>query len=243
MSWRDLGLDRGAVGRQHGLDVAPADDLAHRAFGDGLHRSRRVLDVEDVVLRRGRIDLPLHDHVDVDDVLVAGQHQAFLDHVGLARGAHGFDGAEADLGGDDVRDLRLDHAADRIGPVIVQAFAGLADELAETQIEADLVRPHDVPAGHQPEHDQHENAEDDAAPADIAAGHQVLQPVLAATQDFLEIRRGTSAARAAAPGTAAAASSALAPGSAPATATAALVAPRHNLRRPLPFSLGRAIDT
>ena len=73
------------LGREHGLDLAPADDLAHGALGDRLDRALRVLEVEDEILGAGRVDAPLHVEIDVDDVLVAGEHQAFLEDVAAAR--------------------------------------------------------------------------------------------------------------------------------------------------------------
>ena len=64
------------------LDLA--DDLAHGALGHLLHGDLGVLDVEEVLLRV--LDAPEDDEIDVDDVLVAGQHQAFLGHVAHAAG-------------------------------------------------------------------------------------------------------------------------------------------------------------
>ncbi len=67
---------------------------------------------------------PEHREIDVDDVLVAGEHQAFFRHV-----AHGgaaaqvFDHAHADVDAVDARDLRREHGLDRIGQVIVEARA------------------------------------------------------------------------------------------------------------------------
>ena len=107
--------------RQDRLDVGLADDLAHGALGHFLHRDLGVLDVEEVLLRV--LDAPEDDEVDVDDVLVAGQHQAFLGHVADAAGeaARAGAGAHADL--DDVlpRHLRQAHLLDRIGQAEVQA--------------------------------------------------------------------------------------------------------------------------
>ena len=74
-----LGLGLGAGFGQDRLDVALADDLAHGALGHRLHRAFGILDVEQKVGRVG--DPPEHDEVDIDDVLVAGDHQAFLGHV------------------------------------------------------------------------------------------------------------------------------------------------------------------
>jgi len=105
------------------------------------------------------------------------------------RGTYRFDRPEADLGGDDVRHLRLDHAADRIRPVPVGAFARLAGEAAEDDVETDLVGPHEIDAGAEPDQDQEQTAEEEPTSADITAGDQILQPVLTAPQDFLEIGR------------------------------------------------------
>jgi len=115
------------------LDVALADDLAHGALGDILHRHLRVLDVEQVLRRVA--DAPEHDEIDIDDVLVGGEHQALLGNVAdrtrrlavLRRPAH------ADLDAVDAGHLRqLDHL-DRIGPAEVEARRQEAHELAETK--------------------------------------------------------------------------------------------------------------
>ena len=77
-----------------------ADHLAHRAFGHRLHGAFRVLDVEQVVADAVRLDPPEHREVDVDDVLVAGEHQALFRHV-----AHG--GAAAQIVDDAHADVDL----------------------------------------------------------------------------------------------------------------------------------------
>ena len=107
--------------RQERLNVGLADHLAHGALGHLLYGDLGVLDVEEIMLRV--LDAPEHDEVDIDDVLVAGQHQAFLGHVAHAAGkaARGHARAHADL--DDVlpRHLRQAHLLDRIGQAEVQA--------------------------------------------------------------------------------------------------------------------------
>src|SRR6202035_3070244 len=75
------GFRGGAGAGQDRLDVGAADYLAHRAFGDRLHGAFGVLDVEEIVADAVRLDAPQHGEVDVDDILVAGQHQAFFRHV------------------------------------------------------------------------------------------------------------------------------------------------------------------
>ena len=72
-----------ARARQERLDVGLADDLAHGALGHFLHGDFGVLDVEEVLLRV--LDAPEDDEIDVDDVLVAGQHQAFLAPIAAPR--------------------------------------------------------------------------------------------------------------------------------------------------------------
>ena len=61
------------------LDRRLADHLAHHGFGRDLHGRFRIADVEQV--HAGVLDAPEHREMDVDDVLVAGQHQAFLGHI------------------------------------------------------------------------------------------------------------------------------------------------------------------
>ena len=55
------------------LQVRPADDLAHGGLGAGAHVLFRITHVEGVL--EDVLDLPQHGELDVDDVLVAGQHQ------------------------------------------------------------------------------------------------------------------------------------------------------------------------
>ena len=64
------------------LDFRAADHLAHGAFGDRLHGAFRILDVELIVAGAAlRLDHPEHREIHIDDVLVAGEHQALLRHV------------------------------------------------------------------------------------------------------------------------------------------------------------------
>ena len=63
------------------LDVRAANHLAHGALGYGLDRTLGLLDVEQIVADAIQLDFPQHGEIDVDDVLVAGEHQAFLRHV------------------------------------------------------------------------------------------------------------------------------------------------------------------
>ncbi len=90
-----LGLDRATIG------VVSTGWMLRRPTRLRASRSRRtaftvrrILDIEDVVLGRDGVDLPLHDDVDIDDVLVAGQHQALFDHVGWREVRTRFDRAE-----------------------------------------------------------------------------------------------------------------------------------------------------
>ena len=75
------GLDALPRAGEDRLDGRAADDLAHGAFGHRLHRAFRLLDVEEVVAGALGLDHPEHREIDVDDVLVAGEHQALFRHV------------------------------------------------------------------------------------------------------------------------------------------------------------------
>ena len=115
-----------------------ADDLAHGALGHFLHGDLGVLDVEEVVLRV--LDAPEDHEIDVDDVLVARQHQALLRHVAhRAVPARTLARAHADL--DDVlaRHLGQAHLLDRIGQAEMQARRLAPDRLAESHDDAELV--------------------------------------------------------------------------------------------------------
>ena len=76
-----------------------ADHLAHGAFRHRLHGAFRVLDVEQVLADACPASiLPQHREIDVDDILVAGQHQAFFRHVAHRGAAAGIvDDAHADV--------------------------------------------------------------------------------------------------------------------------------------------------
>ena len=113
----------GLLGRQYGLDVPAADHLAHGAFGNGLDGAFGILKIEDVILRARGIDLPHGIEIDVDDILVAGQHQALFDHVAGASLAGR--GAIADFDPLLHGDVRLDHLSDRIRKVVAKALTGV----------------------------------------------------------------------------------------------------------------------
>jgi hypothetical protein len=71
-----LVLHLAAAGGQDRGQGGAADHLAHGALGHVLDHCVGVADVEHVL---GRVrDLPLHREAQVDDVLVAGQHQALV---------------------------------------------------------------------------------------------------------------------------------------------------------------------
>ena len=75
-------LDLRAQFGQRRLDRGAPDHLAHRAFRHRLDDQGRVARVEQVADRVA--DLPEHREVDVDDVLIAGEHQALFQHVASA---------------------------------------------------------------------------------------------------------------------------------------------------------------
>ena len=126
-------LDLRAQLGQRRLDRGPPDHLAHRAFRHRLDDQGRVARVEQVADRVA--DLPEHREVDVDDVLIAGEHQALFQNVASALIA-GLDlrvaaAAIADLDAVDPRDGRRQHPLDRPRQVVVEARQRRAVERTE----------------------------------------------------------------------------------------------------------------
>src|SRR4029079_8559087 len=158
--------------------------------GHGLHRAFGILDVEEVFADAIRLDPPQHGEIDVNDVLVAGEHQAFFRHV-----AHGgaaaqiVDDAHADVDLADLQGLGRQRGLNRIGQMVVEARLDFTDLLAEAQHDADLVRLDAEEPGHAPQHDRAERDQGEAAAAHVAAGQGAPELVLAAAQQILEIRR------------------------------------------------------
>ena len=200
----DVGLDRLAVAGQDAVDRLQSDDLAHHALGDRLHGLLGMTNVEHEILGLGRIDLPDHAELDIDDVQVARQHQALFGRLravaaGLAAGVHF--GAIADLGDLLIGDGHLDHIADRPGPVVVEPRDRLAGVAAEDEIDADLVGLHRIEAEGEPKQNHHEDQESDPAAGEAAAAarQEAAQGVLKPTQRLFEIPWCLPAARPRAP--------------------------------------------
>ncbi len=183
-------LDHLAAGGQDLLDLAAADDLAHGALGDRLHRLALIGDVEGIIFRMGRIDLPDHHEFDVGDILVARQHQALFRQIeldecaGIAeiRAQH-----EADIGRVAIGHRELLDRADRKRQIVVEAGCRLARIAAEDHVQADFIRTDRVKSRQEPEEDADERERKKAAPADAAAGQPLPEPVLSAAQPIFEI--------------------------------------------------------
>ena len=78
----DVCLDLRAVDVQNLQDLAAADDFAHRAFGNCLHGFALIGDIEGIVLRMHRVDLPDDDEFHVGDMnRVAGFEVGADDYV------------------------------------------------------------------------------------------------------------------------------------------------------------------
>ena len=99
------------------------------------------------------------------------------------------DQGHADRDGGDPQRLRQQHGLDRIGQMIVQAGLGVAHILAEAQHDAEFFGLHPIEAGQSPDRHGAQQDQRDADAAEIAAGQQLLQPVLAAAQKVFKIGR------------------------------------------------------
>ncbi len=223
-------LDLGSTFGQRLRDRGLADHLPHRALGRRFDGQLLVADVEQI---RARIaDHPEHGEIDVDDVLVAGQHQRLFGHLArsdLAGRLH-FTRPIADLGSIDPRDARRQHPLDRARQMIVEPRLGRAVIGAKAQHDADLVGEHAIKTARQPDHDDGEDDDGDPGAGAEPARQQPPKPVLAPAQHFLEIGRPRHAPAGARPtAIVAAAAPRAAAARAAAPGTTALAQPEHRL--------------
>src|SRR5664279_5088869 len=79
--------------------------------------------------------------------------------------------------------------------MVIQSGLHLAHDLAETENDAEFVRFDPEEAGETPERDRRQREHRETLAAEIAARQHAAQFVLAAAQDFLEIRRLRSTRR------------------------------------------------
>src|ERR1043166_2274552 len=213
-------LDGLARAGEDRLDLRAADHLAHGAFGDRLHGAFGIADVENVLAHAVRLDQPEHREVDVDDVLVAGEHQALFRHVAHCGAAPAvLDETHAHVDAVDAGDLRDDDGLDRVRQVIIESRIGIPGVFAEAEHDAALVRLDLEETGDAPNHEHRKGYEHEAFAAKSAGQHGPVL-VLAPPQQLLEIGgRWSARFRAGAP---------RALGSRP-PGSAALIAPRHGI--------------
>ena len=134
---------------QNRLNVILPDNFAHGAFGHGLHRAGRVLNIKQKV---GRIfNDPENREIDIDDIFVTRQHQAFFRHIARHTGGAAVRaGAHADIDEIFGRHFRGHRRLNRPRQMIVQTRAGLRMKLAEAQHNALLIGLHAVKAAQGP---------------------------------------------------------------------------------------------
>src|SRR5262249_51799753 len=156
------------------------------AFRHGLHGAFRILDIEQELPDPVRLHLPQHREVNINDVLVAGEHQAFLRHITNCSAAATdiVDHAHADIDLVDAQSLGRKDGLHRIRQVVVQTGLDHAHLLAEAQHNPQLVRldPKEPRKSPQCKHAKHEEGE--AAAAQIAARQHAPQLVLTTAQYF-----------------------------------------------------------
>ena len=102
-------IDPSALDGQGFFHRRSPDDFSDRAFGGNFDRGFRIAYVEQEV--GSVLNPPLNDEIDVDDILISGQHQAFLRYVADAGASRG---ASRCVSGTAIANL------DRVGAVNVQ---------------------------------------------------------------------------------------------------------------------------
>ncbi len=150
-----------AVLGQDVLELAAADDLAHRALRhrlDGrvgrIGRIGRAFDVEEI--GAGILHHPIDGEVDVDDVLVAGQHFGFGGNVRARAVAVLVRDAIADIDLALMRHVQRVGGLDGPGQVIVDARRRARDIAAEAQHDALLIGADEIDARGEPYDDDAE---------------------------------------------------------------------------------------
>jgi hypothetical protein len=186
-------LDLAAAFGERARDLGVADHLAHRAFRGGFHRELGIADVEEIGLCV--LHQPKHREVDIDDVLIAGEHQGFLGHFGRARAtARREAGTVADLDAIDARDRRRQRLFDRPRPMIIETRRRWPVIGAEMQHDALLIRLDTINAAGEPKDDDKGRAQPpNSRSAANAAGQNFTQCILELAQRVVEIGRLESA--------------------------------------------------
>ncbi len=224
-----VGLDLAAALRQRLGDRRLADHLAHCALGSGFDRRLGVADVEQIGL--GILDDPKGGEVDVDDVLVAGQHQRLFRHLAAdLAAARPLGVAITDLGPVDAGHARPQDRLDRVRQVIVETWLGRPIIGAKPQNHPDLIGQNAIETARQPDDDNAEHDDGDAGPCSKAARQYAPKAVLAAPQQLLEVgrlRASSARARSAAAAAVAAPWATAAWTAAPRATATALTFPQH----------------
>jgi hypothetical protein len=192
--------DIGASLVEHVVHLALADDLAHGGLGGLLDGLVRIPVGEQVVFRI--LEGVLHGELQVDDVLVVGEHQRLGQHLGLDAVL------EAHFHGTDLFHVDHFHGLHRIGQMPARAGHGGLGVFAEAQHDAALAGIDDIEAGGQP--DQHGQADEQAGAAgdvELAAAtdarrrlvaasalapEQLVQAAIEVLPEFIEIRRAAT---------------------------------------------------
>src|SRR5262249_36110262 len=150
-----------------------------------------ILDVEQEFADTGRLHLPQDREIDIDDILVAGEHQAlfrYITHGGSAT-ADIVHHPHADIDLVHAQGFRREHRLNRIRQRIIESRLHLADFLAEAQHDTQLIGLDPEKAGKSPQREYTKKNKCEPAPAEIAPREHATQSILAPTEDFLQIRR------------------------------------------------------
>ena len=128
-----------------------AYNFAHRAFRNGFDGFFGVADVEQEI--RCIADFPLHFEINIDDVFIAGQHQAFFGDRRLRRLARTdkSPGAEADFSMVDSRYAWGFRCFDRIRQMIVEAGGSGTGIFTKTHDHALFIGLDEIDTGGKPQ--------------------------------------------------------------------------------------------
>src|SRR5882724_13568112 len=109
----------------------------------------------------------LHYQIDVDDILIAGQHQRFGGNIRIACRRTRIDAPEADLYPLHLGHLRPQNGFERIGPMPMEPRVHGGYMLTKAKDDSPLVRPNGVGTASEPQYHHHPDHDTEELRADL----------------------------------------------------------------------------
>ena len=196
------------------MNVGAPDNFTQGRFSGNFDCGLGIANVEQILERIG--NLPLNRQINIDNILIAREHQAFFGDVTTLAPIARARPAKADIDLMDGRDFGAQDRFNRVGQMPVQARIGDLDHFAKAHDDALLVGLDTINARGQP-HQKHQHPNPDQSLGAKAAGQGVFHSLLSHADNVFDIWRAWPAA----------AITAIATMSTAPRAAASFIVPRH----------------